>query len=351
MPPLFTSIAAIPSAGLTPTAACVAACLAAAVAAFGVFLVRGSTAVPAAVWSVAACLALAAELWCKAAGGLTDPAAAAAGRLAVGALSLCPTLSLLGAKRPQHGVWQLIVATLAVVLVMPAISARLMRPGSLPDVHLLERCFMPLLVLVGWMNFAGTRRAVAATCVAAGQLVLLRGFLPGFDMAAAFATTTAPTASTASTGGADAVAAGLVLIGTLLAAVQAILAKAGQGRRQARAIGPDHAVASIINRPFLALRETLGAAWTLRIAERFSTVAAARGWPCRLTFGGLETAGSNPDPAADNKWDPTADSHPDPTWHRDALRAFRALARRFVSDDWLDRHGWPAAGVNAEGSA
>ena len=328
MPPLSAAIAAIPSAGLTPTAACAAACLAAAVAAWGVFLVRGSTAVPAAVWSVAACLALAAELWSKAAGGLTDPATAAAGRLAVGALSLCPTLSLLGAKRPQHGVWQLIVATLAVVLVMPAVSARLMRPGSLPDVHLLERCFMPLLVLVGWMNFAGTRRAVAVTCVAAGQLLLLRGFLPGFDMAAAFATTT-------STGIADAVAAGLVLIGTLLAAVQAVRAAAGQGRRQARAFSPDRSVAAIINPPFLALRETLGAAWTLRIAERFSTVAAARGWPCRLTFGGLETAGSNPETG----------------WQRDALRAFRALARRFVSDDWLDRHGWPAAGVNVEGSA
>jgi hypothetical protein len=347
MPPLAAAIAATPSAGLAPTAACAAACLAAAVAAWGVFLVRGSTAVPAAVWSVAACLALAAELSSKAAGGLTDPATAAAGRLAVGALSLCPTLSLLGAKRPQHGVWQLIVATLAVVLVMPAVSARLMRPGSLPDVHLLERCFMPLLVLVGWMNFAGTRRAVAVTCVAAGQLLLLRGFLPGFDMAAAFATTTAPTASM---GIADAVAAGLVLIGSLLAAVQAVRAEVGQGRRHTRVFSPDHGVASIINPPFLALRETLGAAWTLRIAERFSTVAAARGWPCRLTFGGLETADSSPETAADHNPETAADRSPETAWQRDALRAFRALARRFVSDDWLDRHGWPAAGLNAEGS-
>jgi hypothetical protein len=91
-------------------------------------------------------------------------------------------MSLLGAKRPQHGVWQLIVATLAVVLAMPAATALLMRPGSLPDLHLLERCFMPLLVLVGWMNFAGTRRAAAVSCIAAAQLLLLRGFLPGMAM-------------------------------------------------------------------------------------------------------------------------------------------------------------------------
>ena len=151
-------------ATLIHTAACVAAGLAAAVSAWGVFLVRGSTAVPAAFWSVAACLALAVEMGARAAGGLADPATGAAARLAVVSLSLCPAMSLLGAKRPQHGVWQLIVATLAVVLAMPAATALLMRPGSLPDLHLLGRCFMPLLVLVGWMNFAGTRRAAAVSC-------------------------------------------------------------------------------------------------------------------------------------------------------------------------------------------
>jgi hypothetical protein len=64
----------LPPAIFVPAAACVAACLAAAVSAWGVFLVRGSTAVPAAFWSVAACLALAWEMGAKAAGGLADPA-------------------------------------------------------------------------------------------------------------------------------------------------------------------------------------------------------------------------------------------------------------------------------------
>jgi hypothetical protein len=307
------------AATLLPTAACAAACLAAVIAAWGVFLVRGSTAVPAAVWSVAACVALAAEMGARAAGGLADPAAAAAARLAVVALSLCPAMSLLGAKRPQHGVWQLIVATLAVVLVMPAASARLMRPGSLPDPHLIERCFMPLLVLVGWMNFAGTRRAVAATCVAVGQMLLLRGFLPGVAMG---------TTSTANAEATDAAAAALVLIGTLLAAVQACMSRWGRTRGGTQSVRPDLRVAAVINPSFLALRETLGAAWILRIAERFDTVAAARGWPCRLRFGGLEMTGDSGDTS----------------WHRDALRAFRALARRFVSAAWLARHGWHNTG-------
>jgi hypothetical protein len=299
-----------------PAAACVAASLAAAVSAWGAFLVRGSTAVPAAFWSVAACLALAVEMGARAAGGLADPATAAAARLSVVSLSLCPAMSLLGAKRPQHGVWQLIVATLAVVLVMPAASALLMRPGSLPDLHLLERCFMPLLVLVGWMNFAGTWRAAAVSCVAAAQLLLLRVFLPGVDMDGAM--------QAAATGSTDAAAAALLLVGTLLAAVQACPSRGRGARRGERGTPSGHTVAAIIDPSFLALRETLGAAWSLRIAERFDTVAAARGWPCRLRFAGLECGG---------------DPH-DTFWHRDALRAFRALARRFASDDWLARHGW-----------
>ena len=301
-------------------AACCAACLAAVVTAWGGFLVRGSTAVPAALWSVAACVALAAEMAGRATGGLTGPAAAAA-RLAVVSLALCPVMSLLGAKRPQHGVWQLIVATLAVVLMMPAASALLMRPGSMPDVHLLERCFMPLLVLVGWMNFVGTRRAAAVSCVAIAQVLLLWGFLPGMDTEAA--------SQEAAGGVRDAIAAGLLLIGVVVAAVQACTGRPGPGRPSAQRSLPvaadGHTVAASIDPPFLALRETLGAAWSLRIAERFDTVAAARGWPCRLRFGGLEVGG---DPA-------------DTFWHRDALRAFGALARRFVSDAWLARHGWP----------
>jgi hypothetical protein len=83
-------------------------------------------------------------------------------------------------------------------------------------------------------------------------------------------------------------------------------------------------IAARIDPPFLALRDTLGAAWALRIAERFDAVAAERGWPCRLRFAGLDAGG---DPA-------------DVSWHRDALRAFKALLHRFVDDAWLARHGW-----------
>jgi hypothetical protein len=285
--------------------ASVAAAVAAACAAVGAWLVRGSTAVPAAVWGVAAAAALAGEMAARAAGGLVDPAAAAAVRLVAVALSVCPAMALLGAKRPQHGVWQFIVATLAVVLALPAVAATLVRPGTFPDVHLLGRGFLLVLVAVGWLNFVATRHGAAATLVAAGQGILMRAFLP--------VTVTGPEQDPL----ADMVGCLLIGLGAAVAAAQSALAVWHAPARRGDSL------AARIDPPYLALRETLGAAWTLRIAERFDAVAAARGWPCRLRFGGLEPGSPGGDTA----------------WHRDAERLFRSLLRRFVSPAWLRRHG------------
>ena len=302
-------LAGMPTPEACLMVACAAAAVAGASAAAGAWLVRGSTAVPAAVWAVAAAVVLACEMGARAAGWLADPAAAATVRLVAGALSLCPVMALLGAKRPQHGVWQFIVATLAVVLAMPAVSAALIRPGTPPDVHPLGRWFLFGLALVGWMNFAATRHGLAAAVVAVGQILLLREFLPLVPFAGAPAAVV------------DAAGCLAVGLGAALAAIQS----AAAGRRRV-AGGPagHHPLAARIDPPFLALRETLGAAWTLRIAERFDAVAAARGWPCRLRFGGIEVSAPG-------------DAGP---WQREAARAFRALARRFVSHGWLRRHGW-----------
>lgn len=285
---------------------CIAAIVAAVCAAIAVWRVRGSTAVPAAWWAVAACLALAYDAGSRVDHPF-DPAAAARMRLAVAALAVCPAMSLLGAKRPQHGVWQLIVASLAVVIAMPALSAWLVRPGSLPDVHLLGRGFLALLAAVGWMNFLATRNGPAATLITAGQLAVIRPFLPGIATDRAL-----PQDSL------DCFGAGLIAAGALLAVAWPLVRRRAAGTK---AFDP---VSRSIDPPFLALRETLGAAWALRIAERFDSVASDRGWPCRLAFRGAEVGG---DPADDS-------------WHRDALRAFKALMHRFVDDGWLARHGW-----------
>ena len=281
---------------------------------------RGSTAVPATLWAIAACLSLALDTGLRASGAISQPSAAASLRMVTAALSLCPAMSLLGAKRPQHGVWQFIVAALALILLLPALATTLVRPDSVPDAHLLGRCFLVVLSLVGWLNFVTTRHGPAATLITLGQLIVVRGFLPLIDSEPAFP----PTASTAAP-----MAASIDCLGGCLAAAGGLLAVISSIRRRP-ALAPEGTFAAAVEPAFLGFRETLGAAWTLRVAERFDAIATSRGWPCRLHFDGIHPA----------------DAPIDGPWQRDAQRALGALLQRFVSMQWLRRHAWraPAGG-------
>ena len=315
----------MPSATFSPALFSAAlAATAAAIAAAAIWLVRGSTAVPAAAWAVAACLALAAESLARGTVAVVDPATAASLRLAVVALSLCPIMSLLGAKRPQHGVWQFIVATLAVVLCLPAATALVVRPGGFPDVHPIERCLVAVVIAVGWLNFIGTGRGPAATCVAIGQGLLARGLLP-------VAVGGVPAAARGDL--VDLAACGLICAGAVLAAFPAALARGRPNKNLPQPADEAAALATGIDPAFRSVRETFGAAWTLRIAERFDELAIARGWPCRLRFADGLAVG--PAVATATAAVPAAD------WPRDARRALRALLLRFVSPAWLERHAWP----------
>lgn len=306
------------SATVQPALVClVAAAGTAAAATVGCLLARGSTAVPAGMWAVAAATAFGLESAWRAAGGLDESSAAACARLVVAALSLCPIMSVLGGKRPQHGVWQFIVATLAAIVALPAAAAILVRPGSLPDVHPLQRWFMLLVTLVAGMNYAATRHTLAAGMVVAGQAVLVRRWLPFGDAL--------PAATWLDPAGAVGIATG--------AALAAIQSSIWPVRRRSPAAGGLAATGvsgevDAIGVAFLALRETLGAAWSLRIMERFNTEAEARGWPCRLRFDGLHETVAPADPA----------------WRAEAARTGRALLRRFVTPDWMRRHAPDPAG-------
>jgi hypothetical protein len=289
-----------------------AAVAAAAAAAAGGVLARGTTAVPAAGWTVAACLAVAWEFAWRAVSAAPDPATAAAVRLGVTALSVCPIISLLGAKRPQHGVWQFIVASLGVVLALPAATALLVRPGDPPDVLLAERLLVLAVVLVAWLNYLGTRRGWAATLITGGHLLYVRDIVP-FPVGRPGSVTI------------DAVAAAVVAIGAGLAVARALGRAAGGRASAGHPAGAAGSLRAEVEPAFLAVRETFGAAWALRIVERFNAVAATRGWPCRLAFGGVVQDVEDADIRAA------------------ATRTLGAILRRFVDTDWLRRHGWRAA--------
>ncbi|NBV44302.1 MAG: hypothetical protein EBR86_01330 [Planctomycetia bacterium] len=288
-------------------------------AAVGIHRVRGTTAVPAAWWAVAAGVALAADGWATVPEDGAE-AALTCRRLGVVAIGLCPGMSLLGAKRPQHGVWQAIVASLAVVILLPAASAVLIRPGSPPDVHLVTRCLVGALLLLGWLNHAATHRAIPVAGLVIGQMLLARTFLPG--------------------------GAGVVIRGDALDMVAAVLlasaaaaaaAWPGSPRRKAggaRERSAASSFATLVAPAWEAFRETFGAAWTLRVAERFDAAAREHGWPCHLGWRGCEAGQGGP-----------------PDWPRDARRTFVALLRRFVTTAWLERHGLPPRGAPSTADA
>lgn len=260
----------------------------------GAWRARGSTAVPACWWAAAAGVALAIERF-NAPGA--DPGAAACRRLALVALGVCPALSLLGAKRPQHGVWQAIVATAAVVIALPAATAALIRPGTVPDVPVVLRGLVAVMILVGWLNHAATRRGMAATAIAGGQLLVALPCLVGFD-------------DRGVSGQRDTAAALVIGVAAMAAAVWPAR----------RGLQP-------VDAAWSAFRETFGAAWALRVAERVDAVGRERGWSRRLGWRGWEMAdgGETPDDG-------------------DSRRLFMALVRRFVSAGWLSRHGLPPRG-------
>ncbi|HZZ27370.1 MAG TPA: hypothetical protein VFE46_05120 [Pirellulales bacterium] len=91
--------------------------------------------------------------------------------------TFCPLISLLGAKRPQHKVWQLIVFSFWVIAALPALQAMVLHPGDNLEVPTIWKCFYVGLWLLGIANYVPTRYALVSLFVGVGQLWLLWRFL------------------------------------------------------------------------------------------------------------------------------------------------------------------------------
>jgi hypothetical protein len=213
---------------------------------------------------------------------------------AASVLTLGPAVAVLGAKRPQHHTWQFIVVTSLVVLGMPAAEGWVFGAGRMPELHVARQMLLVGMVFVGWCNYIGTRWGVAVTLLAAGQITLLAPYVGWF----------APLRSPTS-----------VTRGTLLI-VAAIVVAWLMKRRKIVA-------SNALTEPWLPFRDLVGAAWALRVAERFNATAKANDWPIELTWRGLRsTAANRPLETIDPVWTQCCD----------------ALLRRFVSREWIAEH-------------
>lgn len=273
--------------------------------------VRGTTLVAPWCWGLLSLLAVGGTEVALASTADGPPAAWwSHARFAAAATTFCPTVALLGAKRPQSRAWQFIVASLWIVVVLPSGEALLYVPDRPLDLHDARRWFLLILIAVGSLNGLPTRFWPSVGLFTLAQLWLLRDHLPlvrlpslGFEAS---------------------------LPGLTAAVVAVMLVVIGWPRAKR--------AASAFDRMWYDFRDAYGAMWALRVAERLNAVATTRRWNLTLGWNGLTTTGSD------------GELIDVPLETRRAMdRVFVGLLRRFVSDRWIQQRRDPAA-VFAEGS-
>jgi hypothetical protein len=204
-------------------------------------------------------------------------------RFAAAALVLCPTIAVLGAKRPQHLAWHWIVLSLWVVLCIPAANAALFHAGGAVELHVAQGTFLWLLILLGLANYLPTRYAAAAMLIAAGQLFL---FSPHLPLVRAELT---PHATT---------------IGITLVAVGLALSPLALRKPVAT---------SSLDAVWRDFRDHFGAFWAVRVMVRLNTAAEMNRWPIRLHWSGFAPR-----------------SAVDPQLEKVVRRCLNSMLRRFV---------------------
>jgi len=227
-------------------------------------------------------------------------ATGAALRYAVRALLVCPLISLLGAKRPQHGPWNFIVASLWAVLALPAAESLFLNTGQPLEIQAFRSWFLLVLIVLTLVNTLPTRHWIVSLLALAGQTLLLNDYLP-FRLSDVFWSATLGAATLA--------------LAAIVYAFQPIRAKA----------------ATTLDQLWLDFRDAFGLFWALRVQERLLAAGKMYQWPVVLRWTGWFTVDGHP----------LREELPEEQ-RRTILVAFRGLLRRFVSNEWIDRRRRPA---------
>jgi hypothetical protein len=249
---------------------------------------RGTTLVAPWVWSLITLLTLTAAELLIAVSAASSPPWAPDLRFAAAMSTFCPTMALLGAKRPQNRAWQVIVLSLWAILCLPSIEWLLY--GGVAEIHPARFSFLVILIVTGALNGLGTRRWPSSLLYCAGQVALT---WPFFFAQSTIVATLAP------------------LVGTS-AIVLAWLLVAAESPR-AKSVPP-------LDQVWLDFRDAFGVVWALRVAERMNASARMYDWPVLLGWRGFYPRTSPP--GADVP--------------RGVEESLRTLLRRFVSPDWID---------------
>lgn len=260
--------------------------------------VRQTTLIGAWWWALAALIGWSGvELWVSfshTSGGLLPLL-----RFAAVSLSFCPVIAVIGAKRPQHTAWNLVVLSLWMVAALPAAETYFLQRGIGVKIGDVRSMFLWGVILLGLVSYLPTRYWLAAMLLGAAQIVALAPhlvFIRG---------TMVPQAE---------------LVGLLLAVAAMGVAWFISRRRTVTSNGFDRA--------WLDFRDTFGLFWALRVQERVNAAANQFDWDLELGWSGFRRAS---DGAPLSEIDAGVEA---------ALRStFKGLLRRFVSNAWIDERG------------
>lgn len=230
-----------------------------------------------------------------------------------GTASFCPMMALLGAKRPQDKGWPLVVATLWVMLILPAIELLVLRPTEVLALHWVFQLFLAGMILLGVTNLALGRFCVEAVLIGVGQLITLSQHVLYWPLPLHPAT-------------------GL-WVGSLGLAIALI-----------RYL-PDRRQLPQQDRWWLDFRDLFGAMWALRVMERVNSVAQSQQLRLTLTWWGFQPAMHAEDGQrlGDADRPEGRDSAESPAIESRDLelieKAFRSMLWRFVSEPWIAARG------------
>ena len=214
-------------------------------------------------------------------------------RFAAGVALICPQVSVLGAKRPQHRAWHAIVLSLWIVLTLPAAEGYFVRRSAALEVHDARGWFLWVLILVGLTNYLFTRHWLAASSYGFGQIVLLGSHLPLLRHE--------PSSSLRA-----------VAYLAISAAVIWISLRPARNDRLAHQ--------QPLQRLWIDFRDSFGAVWSLRIMDRLNQTARLGKVPLRWTWAGIQL---------------TSDRKLTEKEEAQTKRALRTVLRRFVSPQWI----------------
>tara|TARA_Y100001960_G_C14781417_1_gene887059 strand:+ start:8324 stop:9205 length:882 start_codon:yes stop_codon:yes gene_type:complete len=248
---------------------------------------------------------LLATIWSIAVSHAMMPASDAAGdqhwidalQFSAHAMVFCPFMSLLGARRPQNKMWEFIVFSLWLVLILPALETVLLNPGQLADTQGLRAWFMLILIAVSALNVILSRFWISGIFIGVSQYLLVNPNLPHWARL--------DYSHTVELGLGFAIASFLIVF---------ILPK------------PDRAHLREEDRVWLDYRDMFGGMWALRIKERINSSATMYRWDLRLTWDGFVTADGSALP----------DELPEKT-QKVLHNHFYSLMRKFVPRVWIDK--------------